>query len=161
MKQWNVILLIVLVLFGVRETHNWCPMSDLIDRLRINTAMSPAPCACVQLCSRNHDYMQFGIPLGKLNALFTNSVGYWKKTSTQCWLYQKVCVVCSYNRRTYYTNPTRTLKRNWLEILSRFFLLGCLGRFREPRSWQGHWWRALCCGSVLWTSRKHGKIFRW
>ena len=146
MKQWNVILLIVLVLFGVRETHNWCPMSDLIDRLRINTAMSPAPCACVQLCSRSHDYMQFGIPLGKLNALFTNSVGYWKKTSTQCWLYQKVCVVCSSNRRTHYTSPTRTLKRNWLEILSHFFFARLFGSLQRTSELVG----PLMESSVLW-----------
>ena len=106
-ETMNVILPIVLVLFGVRETHYWCPMSDLIDRLRINSAMSPVPCACVQLCSRSQEnqYSMLALP--------------------------KVCVVCSHNRRTHYTNPTRTLKRNWLEISSHFLFARLFGSLQR------------------------------
>ena len=98
---------------------------------------------------------------GETECTFCEFSGLLKENRYSMLALPKVCVVCSYDRRTQYTNPNRTSKRTWLEILRHFFWLGCLGRFREPRSWKGHWWRALCCGSVLWTSRKHGKIFRW
>ena len=121
-KQWNVILSIVLVLFGVRVRHHWGPMSDLVDRLRINCAMCAVPCACVQLCSRSQEnqYSMLALP--------------------------KVCVVCSHNRRTHYTSPTRTLKRNWLEILSLFLFARLSGSLQRTSGLEG----PLMASSVLW-----------